>query len=77
MPNVSVTVANVTTQKIVLKDLPDSTGRAEFFALLEKKVPGTDVSKYCIGTRSMGEFKEGMELRDFGSQKMIYLEKLG
>ncbi|KAJ2714925.1 hypothetical protein H4R19_001475 [Coemansia spiralis] len=77
MRKVTVVIANITTQKIELRDVPDSIERPEFLKLVKEKIPGTDPSSYCIGTRSMGEFKEGMQLGDFGSQKKIYLEKLG
>ncbi|KAJ2777381.1 hypothetical protein H4R18_005186 [Coemansia javaensis] len=74
---VTVTINNLTTNKIVLKDIPDTTGYEEFFLMVEAQHRGSDPKKYRIGTRMMGEFRPGMELRDFGAQQTIYLEKLG
>ncbi|KAJ2659985.1 hypothetical protein IW148_004033 [Coemansia sp. RSA 1199] len=73
---VTVYIANLTTAKITLKNIDGNISRDKLNEAIEKVAPGSDPRKYRIGTRSIGEFKQGMFLVDFGQQSIIYLEKL-
>ncbi|KAJ2631250.1 hypothetical protein H4R22_002112 [Coemansia sp. RSA 1290] len=73
---VTVEIANLTSSRIRLTNVEENITREQLDALIEKKAPGSSSKKYRIGTRSMGNFTAGMELRDFGNQNTIYLEKL-
>ncbi|KAJ2346608.1 hypothetical protein GGF43_004949 [Coemansia sp. RSA 2618] len=73
---VTVYIANLTTTRITLKNISDEISRNDLNDAIEKVAPGSNPKKYRIGTRSMGEFKQGMLLGDFGQQAIIYLEKL-